>query len=190
MVLNNVRARIEPVMTAIGKALSPVSPNTLTALGALLAVLAGIFYAIRPNQPYLAAILIIASGVFDMFDGAVARVTGKVSKAGSFNDSTLDRLAEIAIYAGILYGSYGLPGYIIVLTLGFSLLVSYIRAKGESLNLKISGVGVGERAERLIVLIVFSLIFQVAIGVYIVLILAVVTCAQRYVLVSRKLNVK
>ena len=111
----------------------------------------------------------------------------RVSKTGSFSDSNLDRLAEVSIYGGIAYAGYGLSPVVVLLALAFSLLVSYVRAKGESLNIGISGVGVGERAERLIVLIVFSLVGYVWLGVYIVLILAVFTFVQRYVHVFRKL---
>lgn len=172
--------------SALGKA--GISPDILTAIGFLFAVLAGVFYAIRPAQPYIAAVLIILSGVMDVLDGAVARAVKKISKRGSFNDSTLDRFAEIAIFGGIIYAGYGLPALVVLLTLAFSLLVSYVRAKGESLNLAISGIGIGERAERLIVLIIFSLIGYVWIGVYIVLVLAIFTFAQRFAFVFRKLG--
>ena len=189
MVLNKIRSKIEPVTMSMGSALGKVgiSPDVLTAMGFLFAVLGGVFYALRPSQPYIAAILIILSGVLDMLDGAVARAMKRISKRGSFNDSNLDRLAEVAIYGGIVYAGYGLSPVVVLLALAFSLLVSYVRAKGESLNIGISGVGVGERAERLLVLIVFSLVGYVWLGVYIVLILAAFTFVQRYVHVFRKL---
>ncbi len=189
MVLNKIRSKIEPVTMSIGSVLGKagINPDLLTAIGFLFAVLAGVFYAIRPTQPYIAAVLIILSGVMDVLDGAVARAVKKVSKRGSFNDSTLDRFAEIAIFGGIIYAGYGLPALVVLLTLAFYLLVSYVRAKGESLNLAISGIGIGERAERLIVLIFFSIIGYVWVGVYIVLVLAIFTFAQRYAFVFRKL---
>jgi len=130
---------------------------------------------------------LVVSGVFDVLDGAVARVTNRVSKSGSFNDSTLDRLAELSVYAGIIYGNYTSP-LIVLLALGFSLLVSYTRAKGDSLGVSLSGIGIGERAERLIVLIVFSIFGYVWVGIAIVLILALVTFIQRYVAILRKLR--
>ena len=129
----------------------------------------------------------VVSGVFDVLDGAVARVTNRVSKSGSFNDSTLDRLAELSVYAGIIYGNYTSP-LIVLLALGFSLLVSYTRAKGDSLGVSLSGIGIGERAERLIVLIVFSIIGYVWVGIAIVLVLALVTFIQRYVAILKKLR--
>jgi archaetidylinositol phosphate synthase len=156
-------------------------------IGFLFALAAGTLYAVRPSMPYLAALTIIASGVMDVVDGAVARAMNRVSKSGSFIDSTLDRLAEIAIYAGIVYATYT-SGVIVLITLGFSLLVSYTRAKGDALSVTLSGIGIGERAERLIVLVVFSVAGFVAYGVYVVLVLAIVTFIQRYVFILRKLR--
>jgi archaetidylinositol phosphate synthase len=190
MVLNNIRNNVKPFLDSIAKVLArtKLSPNFWTFVGFLFAVLAGILYAVKPSEPYLAAIAIIFCGIFDVLDGAVARVMERTSSAGSFYDSTLDRLAEVAIYAGIIYGAYT-SSVIVLLALSFSLLVSYTRAKGESLFVTLSGVGIGERAERLLVLIVFSLIGYVWIGVVIVLILAVVTFVQRYYFISKKLAV-
>ncbi len=156
-------------MESIGRSLGStgLSPTFWTFLGFALSVLAGLLFALRPSEPYLAALALVISGVFDVLDGAVARVMHRVSKSGSFNDSTLDRLAELAVYAGIIYGNYTTP-IIVLLALGFSLLVSYTRAKGDALGVSLSGIGIGERAERLIVLIVFSLVAYVWIGVWIV----------------------
>ena len=92
----------------------------------------------RPSEPYLAALAIIVSGILDVLDGAVARVMDKVSSAGSFNDSTLDHVAEVAIYAGIIYGAYT-SSVLVLLALSFSLLVSYARAKGDSLFVALWG---------------------------------------------------
>jgi archaetidylinositol phosphate synthase len=150
-------------------------------------MIAGISYGLRPEQPYLGAFFLIVSGLFDILDGAVARVNHLTSKSGSFNDSTLDRLAEVAIYSGIIYAGYTAPIFAL-LALSFSLLVSYTRAKGDSLGVSLSGVGIGERAERLLVLIVFSIAGSVWIGVIIVLILAFITFLQRYITILRKLK--
>ena len=191
MVLNRVRKSVEPVMNSIGRALGSfrLPPDFWTVIGFVFALLAGILYGVRPSMPYLAALAIIASGAMDVVDGAVARAMNRVSKSGSFNDSTLDRLAEVAIYAGIVYAAYT-SGVIVLLTLGFSLLVSYTRAKGDALSVTLSGIGIGERAERLIVLVVFSVAGFVAYGVYLVLVLEFVTFIQRYVFILRKLSTR
>lgn len=190
MVLNNIRSNVKPFVDSIAKVLAKtkLSPNVWTFVGFLFALLAGVLFALKPSEPYLAAIAIIVCGIFDVLDGAVARVMNKISNAGSFYDSTLDRVAEVAIYAGIIYGAYT-SSVVVLLALSFSLLVSYSRAKGESLFVTLLGVGIGERAERLLVLIIFSLIGYVWIGVVIVLILAFVTFVQRYFFIMNKLTV-
>jgi len=164
-------------------------PTFWTAIGFGFSVIAGILYALRPNETYLAAVMILASGIFDVLDGAVARVTNKVSRLGSFNDSTLDRLAEVAVFGGIIYGGYLSP-VLVLLALGLSLLVSYLRAKGESLGVPLSGIGIGERAERLIVLIIFSIIGYVWVGVIVVVALALATFFQRYLAIYRVLSIQ
>ena len=189
MVLNRIRSIIKPLIDSIGRSFSAtgLSPDSWTAVGFIVSVFAGLLYALKPGQPYIAALLILIAGFFDMVDGAVARITNRVSKAGSFNDSTLDRLAEVAIYAGILYGRYTSPLYVL-LALSFSLLVSYARAKGDSLGIALSGVGIGERAERLITLVILSIIGYVWLGVLAVLALAFVTFLQRYIAIIGKLR--
>lgn len=188
MVLNRIRERTDPILNRIGHSLakSGFSPNFWTLLGFVFSVLAGVSYAIRPSEPYLAGLFLVISGFLDVVDGAVARATKLVTKAGSFNDSTLDRVAEVAVYSGILYGGYTFAP-VVLLALSFSLLVSYARAKGESLGISLSGIGIGERAERLIVLIVLSLVSLVWLGVWIVLALALITFLQRYYTILLKL---
>ena len=181
MVLNKIRDQIKPVVDSIGMAFARtgLSPTTWTVVGFFFAVLSGVLYARYSSEPYLAGLALIFSGIFDVIDGAVARITNKVSKSGSFNDSTLDRLAEVAIFSGIIYAGYT-NSLVVLLALAFSLLVSYTRAKGDALLVILKGVGIGERAERLLVLIVFSLLGFVWLGVYVVLVLAIITFVQRY----------
>jgi archaetidylinositol phosphate synthase len=189
MVLNRIRATVKPFIDLLGATLGKTGlpPDVWTLIGFLFAILAGVLYGLRPSQPYLAAISVVVSGVFDVLDGAVARVTGRISSKGSFNDSTLDRVAEVAVFAGIVYGAYT-SSLLVLLALSFSLLVSYTRAKGESLSVALSGIGIGERAERLIVLVIFSLLGYVWLGVLVVLILAVFTFGQRYYAIVTRLS--
>lgn len=191
MVLNRIRTELKPIVDSLGRALAKtgLSPNVWTVVGFLFAVLAGILYATQRSEPHLAALAIICSGIFDVLDGAVARVTGKVTKQGSFNDSTLDRLAEVAIYSGIILAGYT-SNLVVLLALSLSLLVSYTRAKGDALSVALSGIGIGERAERLIVLVLFSLIGFVWLGVYAVLVLAIITFVQRYYKILTKLSIE
>ncbi|NIS33241.1 MAG: CDP-alcohol phosphatidyltransferase family protein, partial [Actinobacteria bacterium] len=89
-----------------------------------------------------AGILILLGGSFDLFDGRVARATGLASQFGSFYDSTLDRISEIAVYLGILslYNDYRLELgdvgmiYAVMLAMAGSLMISYTRARAEALG--------------------------------------------------------
>ena len=129
----------------------------------------------------------ILSGLFDVLDGAVARATGRISQRGAFLDSTLDRVSEVLVYLGILLGGYISP-FFVLLALALSMLVSYTRAKGDALGVNLAGVGIGERSERLLVLIVTSLLSIVGLGVLVVVIIAFVTFVQRTMKVSSALG--
>lgn len=187
--LDRVRAKLNSYFAALGRAFARVMPHPTawTVIGLVLALLAGAAYWSSGYAAGLAAgVLILASGFFDVVDGAVARVAGKVSKRGAFLDSTLDRLAEVAIYLGLLAGGFS-TGLWVVVALSFSLLVSYTRAKADSLGTSLSGVGIGERSERLLVLAFSSVLGQVYWGVVIVAIIAGFTFAERTYRASRAL---
>ncbi len=99
-----------------------------------------------------AGLLVFVSGIGDVMDGEVARGTNTADARGAFLDSTLDRFTEFAAFAGLAY--YFSSGWIavaIVVALGGSLLVSYTRARGESLGV-LCKVGLMQRAERMILL--------------------------------------
>jgi archaetidylinositol phosphate synthase len=132
-------------------------------------------------------LLVVLAGFFDVLDGAVARATGKISARGAFLDSTLDRVSEVLIFLGVLLGNYTVP-FFVLLALALSLLVSYTRAKGDALGVNLAGIGVGERSERFVVLIVTSLLGVVALGVLIVAVLALLTFVERTIRVSRALG--
>ena len=175
-----IRIRFRSITEPIGRLLanSGITPNFLTGLGFALAVIAGCLFAVRPGQPYLAALVMICAGIMDILDGAVAREIPRFS--GSLNDSIIDRLSEIAIYTGIIYSNYVYPA-VVLLALSFSFLTSYTAAKGESLGIPMSNhLGIGQRAERLAPIVIFALIGYVWIGVYVSLILCVITFVQRY----------
>lgn len=180
-----IRTRFKSILVRIGVLLARagLSPNFLSGLGLGFALIAGFLFATKPAQPYLAAIAVIISGIMDTLDGAVARQTPHFS--GSLNDSILDRISEIAIYAGIIDADY-LSSVIVLMALGVSLITSYIAAKGESLGIPMSHhPGLAQRAERLAPIIVFSLLDYVSVGVYISLIISTITCIQRWVYVIR-----
>ncbi len=179
--LDRLRTKLESYLNAVGVSFSRVgpSPTSWTAVGLLLSVVAALAYSgAQYGGQAVGGLLVLASGWFDIVDGSVARVTGRTSKKGAFLDSTLDRVAEVAIFGGILLGGYVPPIYVLV-GLAASLLVSYTRAKGDALGVALSGVGIGERSERLLILAVSSLLGLVGWGVGLVIVVALYTFLER-----------
>jgi CDP-diacylglycerol--glycerol-3-phosphate 3-phosphatidyltransferase len=146
-----LRGLAVPIATALGRL--GLSPNALTVIGFVGTCAAAVAAATHAWQ--LAGVLVLAFGVFDMFDGALARATGRVSRFGAFLDSTFDRLGENIVLAGVAIGCATL-GFdegvaLAVLAMAFSSLVTYTRAKAESLGVK-GEVGIAPRPERILLI--------------------------------------
>jgi len=167
-----VRSSIEtPVANVFGRL--GLTPNALTLIGFGIAVVAAWFAA---QETWLVAGMLVAFGaVFDLFDGALARATNKTSKFGAFMDSTFDRAGEAVVYIGVARGmfsptivsegrlsiSYGGPdsdagALVAMLAMAASFMVSYTRAKSESLGFGsgtgIANVGFAPREVRVVIL--------------------------------------
>jgi archaetidylinositol phosphate synthase len=164
-------------------------PTFFTFLGVLFALFSGLAFSNLFLNSIVGGLLLLLSGFADILDGSVARATGSVSARGAFFDSTLDRVAEIFVFTGIITGDYIEP-VIVLVALSLSLMVSYARAKGESLGINLSGTGIGERAERILVLSIASIVGFVNYGVMIVLVLALITFIHRSVIITRSLKPK
>lgn len=159
-----------------------IQPNLLTTVGFILSTAAAVY--IFRDSLLIGGILILVGGTFDIFDGSVARATGRNSSFGAFFDSTLDRFSEIIIYLSLLYwfGSRGdsWTGYAILAAMGGALMVSYTRARAEALGFTCL-VGFLQRPER-VVFIGFGAIFgrfSLIVAIYVVAILSVYTALQR-----------
>ena len=179
--LNNLRETLRPALEKIGKgfASTGLSPNFWTVIGLLFAISSAVIYGLGIEYGLIiGGLLLLVSGFFDMVDGQVARITGQTSKKGGYLDSMFDKIAETAIFLGILVGGYAEP-YLVLLAITLSLLVSYARAKSDSLNIKLQGVGIGERAERLLVIAIIGIFGFMEIAVIIVVIIAAITLIQR-----------
>lgn len=158
----SLRVAVEPVIAALTR--WRVHPNTLSTLGFLITCSSGYFF--HQHEVRTAGALILIGGVFDLFDGTVARRTGLASPFGAFYDSTLDRLSEIVVYLGLLslYNDYRLELgdvgmiYTVLLAMAGSLMISYTRARAESLGIECS-IGLMQRAERVILIGVAALAF-------------------------------
>lgn len=137
-----------------------VTPNQLTFTGLVLQ--AGVAAIIALGYLPLAGVLLVFTAIFDAFDGTLARITGKSSKFGAFFDATVDRYAEALVLFGLLVYFSGQPDartevLLIYAAMVGSLLVSYTRAKAESLGIPCTE-GVLTRAER-VALLVIGLVF-------------------------------
>lgn len=188
--LNNLRDTLKPALEKMGKgfASTGLSPNFWTVVGLGFALLSAIVYGMGIESGLIiGGVLLLVSGFFDMVDGQVARVTGKTSKVGSYLDSMFDKIAETAIFLGILVGGYAEP-YLVLLAITLSLLVSYARAKSDSLNVKLQGMGIGERAERLLVIAIIGIIGYMEPAVIVVVIIAGITLIQRMIFTAKNIK--
>ncbi len=189
-VLNNLRESLNPVLEKIGKgfASTGLSPNFWTCVGLVFALISAVVYGLGIEFGLIiGGILLLVSGFFDVVDGQVAKVTGKTSKKGSYFDSMFDKIAEVAIFLGILVGGYVEP-YLVLLAITLSLLVSYARAKSDAINIKLQGVGIGERAERLLGVAIIGIIGYMEYAVVIVVIIAGITLIQRMVVTAKNIK--
>ncbi len=188
--LNNLRETLRPALEKMGKgfASTGMSANFWTVVGLIFALTSALVYGLGIEYGLIiGGLLLLVSGFFDIVDGQVARVTGKTSKKGGYLDSMFDKIAETAIFLGILVGGYAEP-YLVLLAITLSLLVSYARAKSDSLNIKLQGVGIGERAERLLVIAIIGIIGFMEIAIIIVVIIAAITLVQRMVFTAKNIK--
>lgn len=175
-----------------------VTPATLTWLGFSIALSAAI--VIATGHLFVAGFIVLAGGFFDMLDGALARHTGKVTTLGALLDSTLDRVSEAVLLLGILIfylflGGQPVVGILLVcLALISSMMVSYLRARGEALGLE-CGVGLFTRPERVIVLAIGLLASGVAdsaliISLAVIAVFSFATAGQRLLHLRRQIKNK
>ena len=163
-----------------------VRPDSLTAIGWALATVAAVLFAL--GHVGAAGAVMLFAGLFDALDGADARESGRMSAFGAFLDSTLDRLSESAIFAGVIffYAASARPFEALLtgVAMAFSLGTSYARARAEGLGIPCE-VGLLERAGRVVILSVFSLAGFLTAGIALVAAGALITTAQRILHVRR-----
>ncbi len=163
-----------------------VRPDTLTILGWTLSVASAVLFGL--GYANLAGVVMLLGGLFDALDGAVARESNRMSSFGAFLDSTLDRLSESTIFVGIVfyYAAMDLPYGALLAgsAMVFSLLTSYARARAEGLGIECE-VGLLERAGRVVILSIFSIVGLLSVGLALVGVGALVTTAQRILHVRR-----
>ena len=194
--LNVLRPAIARLLTPVGEALArtPVTPNAVTITGTL-GVSAGAL-ALFPTGHLLAGTIVCTIFVFaDMLDGTLARIKGTTGAWGSFLDSTLDRVADASIFAGIaiwgvLSGHSRPVAGLALFCLVTGGLVSYAKARAEGLGVRCD-VGIAERSERLVIaLVVIGLTglgvpYVLPVGLWVLAAASAVTLAQRMLAVRR-----
>ena len=156
--LGKIRAKYQTAMQPVGKSLGRLglTPNALTTISLIVALGAGTAYAV--GSPILGALALLMSGVVDMLDGAVARATRSASRFGAVYDHVLDRYAEFFALAGIGLGGFSDWIWVVYCLFGM-IMASFTRAKAESVGgLKHCTVGIAERQEKLIILLIGSIL--------------------------------
>jgi len=175
----------DPIVAVLAKA--HVTPNAVTLVGVLGAVGAAVLLA--RGQFLVGGIVVLAAGAMDLLDGALARATGRVTPFGAVFDAVMDRVSEAAILFGILYyyvdRNAGEESLLAFAAIVGSMLVSYVKARGEVLGITIRE-GLFTRAERVILIGGGSILDLVRIALWILAILANLTALQRLYLIWRK----
>jgi phosphatidylglycerophosphate synthase len=162
LVSPETRARVRAAMTpiALGFGKIGLTPNALTLIGFGIAILAAL--AAAGQSWLLAGLLVVFGGVFDLFDGALARATGKAGPLGAFMDSVFDRWGEGIIYVGIAVGcvaaSFDVGVFLTTTALVSAFMVSYARASSEREGFTpgkgMASVGLAPREIRIVILTV------------------------------------
>ena len=182
------RAKVERGLEPVGQGLHRVgiSADGLTIFGLAIAVVTA--FAIADGHLVLGVIGVILTGVPDILDGSVARTSGRAGPRGAFFDSVCDRIADAALFLGVAWylsdEDPRLP-VLVMAVLALSMLITYERARAESLGLMARG-GLMERAERMVLLGV-GLAFDILVPVmWLMLVLTAFTAVQRFVKVWRQ----
>ncbi|RLI25913.1 MAG: CDP-alcohol phosphatidyltransferase family protein [Candidatus Hecatellales archaeon] len=189
--LVRLKRLVEGWLTGVAKRLLNLGlkANQATVFGFILAVASALlFYLGLGSWPLTvaASLLLLCSGLFDALDGVMARLSGGGTRLGSLLDSVLDRYADGMVIVGITlaYSGLSLLGVPMVFwgsaALLGSLLVSYVRAKGESLGLSLAGVGLAERPERILILAGSGLLGRPDVGLLLVAFASNLTALQRF----------
>jgi CDP-diacylglycerol--glycerol-3-phosphate 3-phosphatidyltransferase len=169
---------------------SGITPNMLSWVGLLFNILTAA--VIGGGYLFAAGVLLLLSSVFDMADGALARVSDQMSEFGDFLDATLDRLAEASVGLGLIWHALAvhddlMAAFSYAFVLG-SVMVSYARARAEVLHLDCE-VGLMARPERIIVLVAGLILAQATRDVALTAVLGVLCVSTYYTVAQRIVHV-
>ncbi len=158
MTLDELRGRSEVVAGPLASAAERwgLTPNQLSAVSLVFAVLAAFFYYLSASQSwllYVAALMVLLNALMDLTDGALARLTGKADTKGDFLDHVIDRYADMLILAGMVFAGY-VPWSVGFLAAVGIMLTSYIGTQAQALQLGRYYGGIMGRADRLAAIII------------------------------------
>lgn len=180
--ITQFKKHLEPLLHIIAQPVLSINPHILTLVSVIFAFL---FAFLLSWNMYLLAAISWIGVIFDALDGYVARKKEKVTKFGAFFDSTMDRISDFFYISAFGFAGF-IPWYIVSIALITTFLISYTKARGESLmDGKIISDGWMQRTERLIILFVVFLLYvldynNLGLGLFILFIgLNIVTCLQR-----------
>ena len=187
--MHRLRSLLTPIVDAIARVLVRLgfSPSGLTVIGVLVACVAAALIA--QGMLAVGGVVMLIAGVFDMFDGAVARMTNRATKFGALFDSVMDRVSEAVVLLGLLWfyleDGEQLGAVLVYVSIVGSTLVSYVRARAEGLGIECKG-GLMQRPERVASLGIGIIVGQwwepaVLIVLGVIAALTVVTTVQRVV---------
>ena len=166
-----------------------IHPNILTLVGVVINFLAAWQFAQGRFIP--AGFIMLVANIFDFIDGKVAEETNLASRFGGFWDSVMDRFSDLFLLIGLiyLYASLDRPDYVLItaLTLMFSIMTSYTRARAESIISQCK-VGFMERPERIVLFIIGAFTNRMAAVLWVILILSVLTVLDRIYFTWRELR--
>ncbi len=157
MVLDSYRSKVDGTLTRISSPFVRMNPNSISLISLFLAALAGISYFIGTYFLILSFIFIALSSLFDALDGKVARIRNIQSKKGDLVDHVFDRYSDIFIMLGMVFSAYGDLKIGIVAIIGI-MLTSYMGTQSQALGLGRNYSGILGRADRLVFMLVFTLI--------------------------------
>ena len=191
--MHRLRSLLNPIVDGIARVFVKLgfSPSGLTVIGVLVACVAAALIA----RGMLAAggVVVLVAGIFDMFDGAVARMTNRATKFGALFDSVMDRVSEAVVLLGLLWfyleDGEQLGAMLVYVSIVGSTMVSYVRARAEGLGIECKG-GLMQRPERVASLGIGIIVGQwwepaVLIVLGVIAVLTVVTTVQRVVETAR-----
>ena len=199
---NDSRDRIKRIFEpiALGMGRLGITPNGLTLIGFAITVLGSVLVGLQAWV--VGGLVVFAGGVFDMFDGTLARATGQASKLGAFMDSFFDKAGEIVVFLGVIAGMQAagaadVPVLVAATAMGASIMVSYARAKSDALGyssgMGLASIGVMPREVRLVIISLGIVLTGTSIGLSaiefalgIILVGAVITVIQRILFVRRQ----